>query len=182
MRRGKRCWVKPAKVLFLVITRELSRIVAFIQPCELFELLGLMQVCSNVGRTGLIREGARLCPTTLLLQAVVRPIGLTPKRCCSLGSSAGEVLNRNMGLSNPTLVLSGSGKSHLARALRDVEVMNGGSAPRVHTMDEYFVTEVEKEVSASAESPCGRQRVVSSSTFDLVLSSVTLWLPYRATY
>lgn len=24
--------------------------------------------------------------------------------------------------------------------------MNGGSAPRVHTMDEYFITEVEKEV------------------------------------
>eukprot|EP01018_Ginkgo_biloba_P011039 Gb_23470 [translate_table: standard] len=40
--------------------------------------------------------------------------------------------------------LPGSGKSYLAKALRDVEVTNGGSAPRIHSMDDYFMTEVEK--------------------------------------
>ncbi|XP_047316816.1 uncharacterized protein LOC124920379 isoform X2 [Impatiens glandulifera] len=40
--------------------------------------------------------------------------------------------------------LSGSGKSYLAKFLRDIEVENGGSAPRIHSMDDYFVTEVEK--------------------------------------
>lgn len=40
--------------------------------------------------------------------------------------------------------LPGSGKSYLAKALRDIEVMNGGSAPRIHSMDDYFMTEVEK--------------------------------------
>ncbi|GBG60518.1 hypothetical protein CBR_g5693 [Chara braunii] len=42
--------------------------------------------------------------------------------------------------------LPGSGKSFLAKALRDVEVMNGGSPPRIHSMDDYFTIEVEKEV------------------------------------
>ena len=28
--------------------------------------------------------------------------------------------------------------------LRDIEVENGGEAPRIHSMDEYFMTEVEK--------------------------------------
>lgn len=28
--------------------------------------------------------------------------------------------------------------------LRDVEVENGGAAPRIYSMDEYFMTEVEK--------------------------------------
>lgn len=40
--------------------------------------------------------------------------------------------------------LPGSGKSYLAKALRDVELMNGGTAPRIHSMDDYFMTEVEK--------------------------------------
>lgn len=38
----------------------------------------------------------------------------------------------------------GSGKSYIAKTLRDVEVMNGGSAPRIHSMDDYFMSEVEK--------------------------------------
>ena len=38
----------------------------------------------------------------------------------------------------------GSGKSYLAKALRDIEVENGGSAPRIHAMDDYFMIEVEK--------------------------------------
>lgn len=39
---------------------------------------------------------------------------------------------------------SGSGKSYLAKMLRDLEVENGGDAPRIHSMDNYFMTEVEK--------------------------------------
>lgn len=39
---------------------------------------------------------------------------------------------------------SGSGKSYLAKMLRDLEVENGGSAPRIYSMDDYFMTEVEK--------------------------------------
>ncbi|XP_048500187.1 uncharacterized protein LOC104894104 isoform X2 [Beta vulgaris subsp. vulgaris] len=40
--------------------------------------------------------------------------------------------------------LPGSGKSYLAKMLRDLEVEHGGSAPRIHSMDDYFMTEVEK--------------------------------------
>ncbi|KAJ0105043.1 hypothetical protein Patl1_17845 [Pistacia atlantica] len=40
--------------------------------------------------------------------------------------------------------LPGSGKSYLAKMLRDLEVENGGDAPRIHSMDDYFMTEVEK--------------------------------------
>lgn len=32
----------------------------------------------------------------------------------------------------------------MAKLLRDFEVENGGTAPRIHSMDEYFMTEVEK--------------------------------------
>ncbi|KAF0913036.1 hypothetical protein E2562_019810 [Oryza meyeriana var. granulata] len=42
--------------------------------------------------------------------------------------------------------LPGSGKSYLAKALRDLEVENGGNAPRIHSMDDYFMIEVEKKV------------------------------------
>jgi YLP motif-containing protein 1 len=36
--------------------------------------------------------------------------------------------------------LPGSGKSHLARKIKEVEVEQGGSAPRVHSIDDYFMT------------------------------------------
>ena len=36
--------------------------------------------------------------------------------------------------------LSGSGKSAAARKLRELELMAGGDAPRVHSIDDYFVT------------------------------------------
>lgn len=42
------------------------------------------------------------------------------------------------------VALLGSGKSYLAKMLRDLEVENGGKAPRIHSMDDYFMTEVEK--------------------------------------
>ncbi|KAK1427192.1 hypothetical protein QVD17_15875 [Tagetes erecta] len=57
--------------------------------------------------------------------------------------------------------LPGSGKSYWAKVLRDIEVENGGEAPRIHSMDEYFMTEVEKaedsELSKSSSSRGKRQ-------------------------
>ncbi|XP_077319785.1 YLP motif-containing protein 1 isoform X2 [Lithobates pipiens] len=40
--------------------------------------------------------------------------------------------------------LPGSGKTHVAKLIRDKEVEYGGSAPRVLSLDDYFITEVEK--------------------------------------
>ncbi|KAK1312743.1 hypothetical protein QJS10_CPA07g00380 [Acorus calamus] len=45
--------------------------------------------------------------------------------------------------------LPGSGKSYLAKTLRDLEVDSGGNAPRIHSMDDYFMTEIEKKVEES---------------------------------
>ncbi|KAK6123254.1 hypothetical protein DH2020_043011 [Rehmannia glutinosa] len=57
--------------------------------------------------------------------------------------------------------LPGSGKSYLAKFLRDLEVENGGSAPRIHSMDEYFMTEVEEnEGSRSSGSVRGKKPVM----------------------
>ncbi len=36
--------------------------------------------------------------------------------------------------------LPGSGKSHVARLLRDAEIARGGEAPRIFTIDDYFMT------------------------------------------
>lgn len=59
--------------------------------------------------------------------------------------------------------LPGSGKSYLAKMLRDLEVENGGTAPRIHSMDDYFMTEVDKveesEVSKSSGSIRGKKMV-----------------------
>ncbi|XP_019152801.1 PREDICTED: uncharacterized protein LOC109149473 isoform X1 [Ipomoea nil] len=59
--------------------------------------------------------------------------------------------------------LPGSGKSYLAKMLRDLEVENGGNAPRIHSIDDYFMTEVEKvdesEVSKSVGSTKGKKTV-----------------------
>ncbi|XP_028821188.1 YLP motif-containing protein 1 [Denticeps clupeoides] len=40
--------------------------------------------------------------------------------------------------------LSGSGKSHVAKLIRDREVECGGAPPRIVGLDDYFMTEVEK--------------------------------------
>lgn len=55
--------------------------------------------------------------------------------------------------------LPGSGKSYLAKMLRDLEVEHGGNAPRIHSMDDYFMTEVEKaeENDASKSSMRGKK-------------------------
>lgn len=60
--------------------------------------------------------------------------------------------------------LPGSGKSYLAKALRDLEVESGGSAPRIHSMDDYFMIEVEKKVednqgSKSSTASKGRKQL-----------------------
>ncbi|KAL6005519.1 hypothetical protein ACLOJK_006086 [Asimina triloba] len=54
--------------------------------------------------------------------------------------------------------LPGSGKSYLAKILRDLEVENGGNAPRIHSMDDYFMTEIEKveEVDSTKSSSLGK--------------------------
>jgi len=36
--------------------------------------------------------------------------------------------------------IPGSGKTHIAKKLREVELENGGEAPRIHALDDYFVT------------------------------------------
>ncbi|KAL8168528.1 UNVERIFIED_CONTAM: hypothetical protein K2H54_000533, partial [Gekko kuhli] len=41
--------------------------------------------------------------------------------------------------------LPGSGKTHVAKLIRDKEVECGGAAPRVLSLDDYFITEIEKE-------------------------------------
>jgi pantothenate kinase-related protein Tda10 len=41
---------------------------------------------------------------------------------------------------------SGSGKSFAAKLIKDKEVENGGNAPRILSLDDYFMAEVEKEV------------------------------------
>ncbi|KAK9925940.1 hypothetical protein M0R45_023198 [Rubus argutus] len=60
--------------------------------------------------------------------------------------------------------LPGSGKSYLAKMLRDLEVENGGGAPRIHSMDDYFITEVEKveetDASKSSSSARGKKPVM----------------------
>ncbi|CAI9757518.1 unnamed protein product [Fraxinus pennsylvanica] len=54
--------------------------------------------------------------------------------------------------------LPGGGKSYLAKMLRDIEVENGGSAPRIHSMDDYFMTEVEKVGESEGSKPSGSVR------------------------
>ncbi|XP_031505123.1 uncharacterized protein LOC116267509 isoform X2 [Nymphaea colorata] len=51
--------------------------------------------------------------------------------------------------------LPGSGKSYLVKALRDLEVSNGGNAPRIHSMDDYFMTEVEKDEESESSKTSG---------------------------
>ena len=36
--------------------------------------------------------------------------------------------------------LPGSGKSHVARLIKDLETQHGQGAPRIHSLDDYFVT------------------------------------------
>lgn len=51
--------------------------------------------------------------------------------------------------------LPGSGKSYLAKLIKDREIENGGSAPRILSMDDYFMSETE----VSIEDPDTGRRV-----------------------
>ncbi|KAH7845705.1 hypothetical protein Vadar_005063 [Vaccinium darrowii] len=63
-----------------------------------------------------------------------------------------------------SLIWLGSGKNYLAKMLRDLEVENSGDAPRIHSMVDYFMTEVEKleesDVSKSSSSVRGKKPVM----------------------
>ncbi|KAL3152477.1 hypothetical protein ABBQ32_001512 [Trebouxia sp. C0010 RCD-2024] len=54
--------------------------------------------------------------------------------------------------------LPGSGKSHIAKKLKHIEVEQGGEAPRIHAIDDYFYTEVEKEVMEEVPGKKPRKR------------------------
>ncbi|EDV29456.1 uncharacterized protein TRIADDRAFT_51811 [Trichoplax adhaerens] len=42
--------------------------------------------------------------------------------------------------------LPGSGKTHLAKLIKEKEIANGGNPPRILSLDDYFLTEVEKTI------------------------------------
>ncbi|CAL9104941.1 unnamed protein product [Musa textilis] len=60
--------------------------------------------------------------------------------------------------------LPGSGKSYLAKMLRDLEIENGGNAPRIHAMDDYFMIEVEKKVDDNEGSKSSSSSRVKKQT------------------
>ncbi|CAL9126013.1 unnamed protein product [Musa acuminata var. zebrina] len=60
--------------------------------------------------------------------------------------------------------LPGSGKSYLAKTLRDLEIENGGNAPRIHAMDDYFMIEVEKKVDDNEGSKSSSSSRVKKQT------------------
>ncbi|XP_027192991.1 uncharacterized protein [Cicer arietinum] len=62
--------------------------------------------------------------------------------------------------------LPGSGKSYLAKMLRDLEVENGGDAPRIHSMDEYFMTEVEDNDGSKSSSSGRNKRPVTKKVME----------------
>ncbi|KAK9845715.1 hypothetical protein WJX81_000397 [Elliptochloris bilobata] len=56
--------------------------------------------------------------------------------------------------------LPGSGKTRISGRLRDAEVAVGGEPPRIHSIDDYFVTEVEREVEEADAGGRKRKRRV----------------------
>ncbi|KAJ8471018.1 hypothetical protein OPV22_025361 [Ensete ventricosum] len=65
--------------------------------------------------------------------------------------------------------LPGSGKSYLAKTLRDLEIENGGNAPRIHAMDDYFMIEVEKKVDDNEGSKSSSSSRVKKQTTKIVV-------------
>ena len=61
----------------------------------------------------------------------------------------------------------GSGKSHTARLLRDAEVAAGGEAPRIHSIDDYFIT-----VSAAPLTACSCHVHAQLLAWPLLLAEV----------
>ncbi|XP_039433750.1 YLP motif-containing protein 1-like isoform X2 [Culex pipiens pallens] len=58
--------------------------------------------------------------------------------------------------------LPGSGKSYLARAIKDCEVKQGGQAPRVLSLDDYFLVETEER---EPDPKTGRPVLVTKSEY-----------------
>lgn len=60
--------------------------------------------------------------------------------------------------------LPGSGKSYIAKTIRQLELTHGGVAPRIHSLDDYFMVDVEREVAAdvpgAVRSAGSKRRVV----------------------
>jgi YLP motif-containing protein 1 len=56
---------------------------------------------------------------------------------------------------------SGCGKSHCAKTIRQLETSAGGQPPRVHSMDDYFMADVEQDGDAAGNS--SKRRGASSS-------------------
>ncbi|GLV37354.1 ZAP3 [Carabus blaptoides fortunei] len=57
----------------------------------------------------------------------------------------------------------GSGKTFLAKLVKDKEVEQGGSAPRILSLDDYFMIEQDKEVT---EKDTGRKTVVKEMVYE----------------
>ncbi|GMH38380.1 hypothetical protein BSKO_06264 [Bryopsis sp. KO-2023] len=56
--------------------------------------------------------------------------------------------------------MPGSGKSEAARRLREMAISKGLDAPRIHSIDDYFMLEVENTVAESESCRKGKQRKV----------------------
>lgn len=89
------------------------------------------------------------CSEGLMWHSQVRPAGADVpdrKNVLTNVSPIEDLLTRPGRAKRPKLIavvirgLPGSGKSLIARRLRDAEVDAGGSAPRIHCIDDYFVT------------------------------------------
>ncbi|KAK9821370.1 hypothetical protein WJX74_005382 [Apatococcus lobatus] len=56
--------------------------------------------------------------------------------------------------------IPGSGKTHIAQQLRKMELKITGDAPRIHSIDDYFMTEVEREEEDVESGKRGKKRKV----------------------
>ncbi len=92
---------------------------------------------------------AHTCSEVLMWHQQVRPAhaDVPDRKSVPTNVSPVEDLLRRPGRAKrPKLIavvirgLPGSGKSLVARRLRDAEVEAGGSGPRIHCIDDYFVT------------------------------------------
>lgn len=57
----------------------------------------------------------------------------------------------------------GSGKSYLSRLIKEKEIELGGSAPRIMSIDDYFMTEVD---TTEKDPETGRTRVVKKMEYE----------------
>ncbi|ESN92425.1 hypothetical protein HELRODRAFT_115915 [Helobdella robusta] len=67
--------------------------------------------------------------------------------------------------------LPGSGKTHLCKLIKEREVQEGGSAPRMLCLDDYFMVEVEKMVTVDELTGKKEKKMVMEFEFDPALES-----------